>query len=289
MTEQIFFKKQRDIGEIITDIFKFIRTEWKQLGTMILKIAGPALLVLVIAASVYTQTAMGSLDGFAAGGSNFELFTGTVIISLLLMLLSAVSYFGLLYGTVLNYIKSYTENNGIVNTVEVSDGVKSKFWSLLGLGFMIVVMSFIGLMICILPGIYLGVVFGTSYAIHIFQKKDPMDTISYSFQFIKNEWWITFATYIVIYIIYYIVNLIFQIPLIIYMFVKTFAMIDEVSGNPADIFDWVYTALNAVSLIAQYLLQTILVIGTAFVYFNLNEKKNFTGTIETIDNIGTSS
>jgi hypothetical protein len=47
MNEKIQFKKQRDIGEIITDTFKFIREEWKPLGTLILKITGPALFVLV--------------------------------------------------------------------------------------------------------------------------------------------------------------------------------------------------------------------------------------------------
>ncbi len=287
MNEKIQFKKQRDIGEIITDTFKFIRSEWKPLGKMILKIAGPALLIMVIGASMYTQTALGGLDGFNPSSGGFEVFTGTVIISLLVMLLAGVAYFGLLYGTVLNYIKSYINNNGEAKEEEVADGVRANFWSLIGLGFMIVLITGVGIMLCFIPGIYAGVAFGTAYAIHVFQKRDAMDTISESFTFIKNEWWITFGTYIVIYVIYSVVNLIFQLPLVIYTLLNTFAVMDEVSANPLDMFDWVYTLLNAISLIAQYLLQAILVIATAFVYFNLNEKKNFTGTIETIDSIGT--
>jgi hypothetical protein len=287
MNEKIQFKKQRDIGEIITATFKFIREEWKPLGTLILKIAGPALFVLVVAASIYTQTAMGSFGSFDTFNTNQSFSLSTVVISVSVMLIAMVAYFSLLYGTVLHYIKSYVNNNGEVIPAEVTDGVRSEFWSLIGLGFLIGIIAGIGFMLCVIPGIYAGVALGTAYAIHIFQKRAVDDTISYSFKFIKNEWWITFATYIVIYIIYYIVNVIFQLPLIIYTMASTFASIDTISANPADMFDWLYTALNAVSLIAQYLLQSILVIATAFVYFNLNEKKNFTGTIETIDTLGT--
>ncbi len=289
MIEKIQFKKQRDIGDIITDTFKFIREEWKPLGTLILRIAGPALLILVIAASMYTQTALGGFGTFGMNNTGIEVFTPTLLISLLVMFISAIAYFGLLYGTVLYYIKSYIANTGNINADEVKKQVFDNFWSLIGLGFLVGMISIVGFILCIIPGIYVGVVFGTAYAIYVFQKRDVTDTISYSFKFIKNEWWITFATYIVIYILFYVVNLIFQIPLIIYTFINTFTAINDTSLNPADMFDWVYTALNAISLIAQYILQTILVISTAFVYFNLNEKKNFTGTIESIDNIGSTT
>ncbi|EDM44698.1 hypothetical protein SCB49_14040 [unidentified eubacterium SCB49] len=288
MKEKIQFKKQRDIGEIITDTFKFIRTEWKPLGTLILKIAGPALLILIVAASMYTQTALGSFSTLGFNNTGPELFTGTVIISLIVMMFSTVAYFSLLYGTILNYIKSYVNNNGIADAEEVKNGVYSNFWSLIGLGFLIGLITGVGFMLCVIPGVYVGVVFGTAYSIHVFQKRAVDDTISYSFKFIKDEWWITFATYIVIYILFYIINLVFQIPLIIYTFVKTFTAINETSMNPAEMFDWGYTALNGISLLAQYILQSILVISTVFVYFNLNEKKNFTGTIEAIDTLGAS-
>ncbi|MFT6050072.1 MAG: hypothetical protein ACI9KI_001811 [Patiriisocius sp.] len=263
-----------------------MREEWKPLGTLILKITGPALFVLVVAASIYTQTAMGSFGTFDTFNTN-QSFSMSTVISVLVMLLAMVAYFSLLYGTVLHYIKSYVNNNGKVIPAEVNDGVRSEFWSLIGLGFLIGIIAGIGFMLCVIPGIYAGVALGTAYAIHVFQNRAVDDTISYSFKFIKNEWWITFATYIVIYIIFYIVNVIFQLPLIIYTMANTFASIDTISANPVDMFDWLYTALNAISLIAQYLLQSILVIATAFVYFNLNEKKNFTGTIETIDTLGT--
>lgn len=96
----------------------------------------------------------------------------------------------------------------------------------------------------------------------------------------------TFASLFVIFILYYIVIVIVQIPQYIYFFVNGFTVADTFSGDPTDMFDWVYTVLSSIGMLIQYLLQTIIVIATAFIYFNLNEKKNFTGTMETIDNIG---
>ena len=169
---------------------------------------------------------------------------------------------------------------------EVYSGVKSNFWNLIGLSILNGLIVFGGMLVCILPGIYLGVVVITTYMILVFEKKGVSDSISYSFTLIKGEWWTTFATILVIGIIYYIILVIFQVPQYIYFFIKGFTMAETMSSNPADMFDWVYTVLSSIGIIAQYLLQTIMVITSAFIYFNLNERKNFTGTMETIESLG---
>jgi hypothetical protein len=54
-----------------------------------------------------------------------------------------------------------------------------------------------------------------------------------------------------------------------------------------DIFkDPIYILLNVISTLAQFLLNLISIIAGVFIYFNLNEKKNFTGTYERIDSLG---
>ena len=145
-----------------------------------------------------------------------------------------------------------------------------------------------GVILCLIPGIYLGVVLSTVYCIYIFEGKDVTDSISYSFKLIKENWWMTFATLLVMGILYYLVLIVFQIPQYIYFFINAFTSAQVSSVDPSDMFDWVYVALSSIGIIAQYLLLTIMVICTVFVYFNLNEKKNFTGTMETIDSLGDS-
>lgn len=285
MNETINFKKQREIGSILTDIFKFIRLNWKLLFGLILKIAGPALLIMLAAYVFYMKSIFGGLDIFQSLGS-LDFFSLNVVLSLLVLMVSGIVYYALLNGVVLHYIKSYVANNGVVVKEEVTEGVKNDFWKLMGTGFLVGIMVFVGAMFCFIPGIYFGVVLSTAYAVLIFERKQVVDTISYCFELIKNEWWITFATFLVVFLLYYFIMIIFQIPQYIYFFIKTISMSQEISADPKSMFDWVYITLTTIGMVFQYLLYSIIVICSAFVYFNLNERKNFTGTMETIDAIG---
>ncbi|HET8810870.1 MAG TPA: hypothetical protein VFM65_11475 [Flavobacteriaceae bacterium] len=285
------FKKQREIGEVISDTFKFLRENYRLLFLVIFKIAGPALLVLILSAGYYMYVTLGSFDWLRSLETTPQSTTGFniggILIAAFLMLVSLVVYFSLLYGAVLNFIKSYIENNGEVNENEVRLGAKNDFWKLLGAGFLTGIMIFFGLLVCFFPGIYLMVPLSLVFAILVFDRMEVFDSISHSFSLIKNNWWVTFATLLVMWLLVYIAGIIFSIPAIVYSLIKAFSVAEEASMvNPAEIFDWVYILLNLISTVAQYLLYTVTVISTAFIYFNLNEQKNFTGTFETIENLG---
>jgi hypothetical protein len=286
MNEIIQFKKQRDLGEILTDTFKFIRINWKPLFGLILKNTGPALLIVLLAFIYYTQSTIMSIGDLSSIYGPAEMFTGGVIISLLVLLFAAISFYSLLYGTILYYIKSHVKNEGIVDKEEVNNGVKNSFWNLIGLSFLVALITGAGLIFCVIPGLYLGTVLATTFAIHVMEKRDITDAISYSFELIKGEWWMTFATLFVVFILYYILMFVFQLPQYIYFFIKSFTMLQEISADPTSMFDWTYIALNVIAMIAQYLTYTFIVIATVFIYYNLNEKKNFTGTMEAIETIG---
>jgi hypothetical protein len=101
MNERLEFKQQRELGTILTDTFKFLRICGKQLFGLIFRIAGPALVVLVIAYVYYMQTVFGGMGGNMFG-SSFEDFTGSFILSMFLLIVSAMAYYALLYGTILH-------------------------------------------------------------------------------------------------------------------------------------------------------------------------------------------
>lgn len=288
--QYINFKKQREIGEVISDTFKFIRENYKLLFTLIFKIAGPAFLILMLCSGYYMYVTLGVFESLGTS-PNLLLeggyLTAGIFVAAILMLVSLVLYFSLLYGTVLNFIKSYVENKGIVNEHEVRQGVKNNVWDLLGIGIVTSIMIFFGFLLCFFPGIYLMVPLSLVFSILIFDKLGISESISHSFTLIKDNWWVTFATLLVMWLLMYLISLIFSLPALFYSLIKGFTMTQEGSmANPFEMFDWVYLLLNLISSIAQYLLYTITVISTVFIYFNLNERKNFTGTFETIDNLG---
>lgn len=282
MKEHIEFKQQRELGTIISDLFKFVRQEGKDLGLLILKITGPAILVMIVSYIYYVQSTLGSFNSILLQQD----FSSTIIIPVLLLFGSVLVFYALLYCTVFLYIKSYIKNQGNVNSDDVKAGVKHYFWGLVGLNVLVGIIVGVGILFCIAPGIYLGVCLSLSFPILIFEHNDIGAAISNSFKLIKDEWWTTFASLIVIYILYYIVTLIFQLPQLFYYLIKGFTMSNEMSGNPFDIVDWVSITLDIIAMLAGYLLFTFVLISIALIYFHLNEKKNYTGTIETIDKLG---
>ena len=73
----------------------------------------------------------------------------------------------------------------------------------------------------------------------------------------------------------------------IYMGVKMFTSIQEGSlSDPSSMFDLGTIILSVIASAFQYITYIFMPIGAAFIYFNLNEQKNQTGTLEQIDRLG---
>ena len=286
----IRFKKQRELGNIISDTFRFLRENYKLLFKLIFRIAGPAFLVLLLALSYYSYLSLETVGSSFFGSILVEgMDIGMILISGFILISSLLAFYVLLYGTVMHFINSYIKNNGRVNEQEVYQGAKQDFGNLLGLLLISGIAIFFGFMLCILPGVYLWVPFSIAPAALIFGRHSISDSIGEAFNLIKDNWWMTFFTLFVVTILVYMISLIFQIPMFIYYFIKAFTVAQEGSvADPSTLFDWVYVVFNVLSSLVQYLLSVIILIAAAFIYFDLNEKKNFTGTFETISNLGSS-
>ena len=286
--QKIEFQRQRDLGETISDTFAFIRQNFKPLLKSIFKITGPVFLILLLAIGYYSYLGMDILSNpFFATESNFNVTQ--YIISLFILFSSLLAFYVLLNTTVLHFIRSYIKNGGVINETEIYSGVKNDFGGMLALLILSGIMTIFGLLLCILPGIYIWVPLSLAPAALVFYQDSVTDSIRSGFKLIKNNWWSTFFTLFVIVILVYIIGLIFQVPLMIYIFIKAFTASQEGSiGDPSTLFDGVYVVLNVISSLAQYLLSTIVIIASAFIFYSLDEKKNLTGTYRTISNLGSS-
>lgn len=285
---KIDFQKQRELGDIITDTFKFIREEYKSLGKIVFRVAGPVFLILLLAIGYYSYLGMDMLSSpLFSTNPETEFDTGTYFISIFILLSALTAFYVLLYLSILHYIRSYVQNSGIADVTEVYQGIKYDFGGMLGMLLLIGFMTFFALLLCILPGIYLWVPLSIAPAVMIIQRKSVIDSISQAFVLIRDNWWITFFTLFVMTLLVYIISLIFQIPMMIYFFIKILTSSTEGSvADPAAMVDWVYVVFNVISSLAQYLLSSVIVITSAFVYYNLDEKKNATGSYQRISNLG---
>ena len=288
MQKFIQFKKERDLGDTLTDTFNFVRENYKILFKALVKYAGPAFLLQLFALGYYTYsttTGLGS-DIFTQLASSKSLGF-KFILSIMFMFIASIAYQAFMYGTIQHAIKSYIKNDGVINIDDVGNGMSEDWRSFLGLGFAISMMIFVGTIFCFLPGIYLAVPLALVYSIRAFDKLSFSDTISHAFKLVKDNWWITFLTFVVMTVVVYLINMIFQIPALIYTLTKTLTAVNEGSlSDPTFGFDWIYLTLNIVGSAISNVVYGILAVTVCIVYFNLNEKQNHTGAYESIDNLG---
>lgn len=282
MNNYLEFKKQRELGEILSAIFKFLRENYKVIFRIFFKLVGPAFLLLLAAISYYAWSTLGG-GMFGTTGFNSSNF----IISGSLLLLAYLLFYTSMTGTINHIIRSYIKNNGDIQDSDVAAGLKADFGKILLLSVISGILIVAGFLLLIIPGIYISVPLSLATAVLVFRRNGVMDSISEAFQLVKNNWWMTFASLLCISLVVYLIGLVFQLPALIYIFVRAFTAASEGSAaGPEAMFGTGYVIVNTISSAIQYIVYSITPIGIALVYFNLNEQQNFTGTYETIDNLG---
>lgn len=288
------FKKERDLGAIITDTFKFFRLEWKPFFTTILKASIIPILIAILAVIFYTSSFSSFFEGFAyasydAYGNEPEVQDlGMFFISVFAFLIAYLIAYSMATVSGLSYIRSYIENKGIVNFEDVNASTKQNFWSYVGLLFLTGLIVGIGFVLCFIPGIYLWVPLALATCLLIFEKRSVGDSISYSFDFIKGHWWDTFGTLIVIQLILGVLGALTDIPATIYQLIKI--GIDAGSQDPTAVFeifsDPIYLFLLAFSYFFKIIMYIVSVVATVFIYYDINEQKNASGSMDMIDSLG---
>lgn len=291
MKKIINFKSERDLGAIITDAFGFIRTEWKLLFTCIFKITWPFIAISLFSLAFYLYSFSNILDNFSYNSfeSNpFAMFSGSNFLFILLLMFAALATYTLIQITAIFYIKSYIENNGQVVYDDIVRQTRIKFWPILGFVILSFILIIIGAMFCIIPGIYLYVPLTLGMAIMTFEDKSVGETILHCFTLVKDKWFETFGVLLVVSILIGLLGYVFSIPSFIYTIIKMITTISKEDPMAVKgIFsDPIYLALAIFSYVGRFLMTVIMVLAIVLIYFDLNEQKYQSGTIESIDNLG---
>ena len=292
-TKYIEFEKQRELGEILSDTFAFVRLKGKSLFSIILKLCGFQLILLLICSGFYAyfSTTIFKANLYQSLGSDSESLSNAAFmsISVIVMLLFYLVYYCSVFLTVMHFIKSYVTNKGTINTDQVSEDFKKDFLKSIGLGITCIIMIILGLCMCVIPGIYVSVPLTQGFSILVFKDLSIKETIKESFKIILNNWWITCVTIYVLYMIIGLIGAIFTLPSVIYGFISAIIYADKVTtANAAVSVDWITIVMNIISSAAQSLIIVLHAVAIAFIYFNLNERHNHTGVFKQIDALGKS-
>ncbi|MEQ6124143.1 hypothetical protein AAON49_08095 [Pseudotenacibaculum sp. MALMAid0570] len=278
------FKKQRDLGALISDTVKFLRIEGKPFFITIIRASIIPMIIAIAGALYYTFTVAES--SYLNSGNLFS--SGNILLSLL-------GYYGTLIlvnasisNSALSYIKSYAFNRGVINYEDIQETTKSKFGSVLGLSFLNAIVMAVGFMFCFLPGIYFAVVLSVSTSILMFNNLGVFDAFGDAFNFIKGNWWETFGVLLVAGLIIIVLNIILNLPAMIYQFgtdgFNFFTIENTVSAT--ELFsDPVFLILTVLSYLINYFFHAVGVVLSALIYFDIEEQRNPSAP-DIIDEIG---
>lgn len=283
MKQRIILQEERDFGSKINATFMFIKQEFKPLLT--------SLAYTVLPFSLLTGVVYGLFNADLYGGMGLQLqegisrtptildqykamFTGTGIV---LMCLYIVSYL-FLFSVVLSYMKLYHSGKTEISPSDVWNESVRHIPRLVVLYIVTAFIVIAATFLLFIPGIYVGVILSLSASILIFEDGSLQYTISESFSIARGKWWSTFGLLLVLGLLTGVMSLAFSLPITIYN--SSLILAPENSNRILS------SALGVIYATGTHLLNVIIVVGTAFQYFNLNERKYATKLIHDIDSIG---
>lgn len=279
MKQPIELRKFRDFGQIINDSFTFLKENIKGLLVAVLVICG-FFMILGTITSVFTITnktyaASLSSDDYYIHSRAVTYFL-SVILYLFIVMLAHFCIFLVTYCYISVYIQ---KNNTAPLLAEVWGYFKYYFWRTLGGGMLIFILSCIGYLLCLIPGVYLMPIFSLTIPVIVIENASVRYSFNKSFRIIKNNWWMVFGVLFIMWIIVAVAGLFVNFGIGIIegasrMFTLKGVMLPVVI---------IFSALKHL-LMVTYILPAIAV---SLCYFSLSEEKDGTGLLERIQKLGT--
>ena len=288
----IRFRQLRGVGQILSDTVNFIRQEGQSLISVILKVSIIPMLIMIAAGVYFTYVTTQYQDSSVDYEYGEPLFTGYDVggffLVLLFFLLAVIVAYALISAATLSYIDSYERNDGKVNFEEVFAMIKTKFGSFIGLGILSGITIGVGLILCLLPGLYFMTILALAPCILIFNDKGTFDAFGDSFSYFKNHFWNTLGVILLVGLILWSIGFALNLMQTLY----TGATVNILSQDTtidmeSFITDPIYLLLSIIIYVADFFLHMVRMIAYGFTYFDIEEQER-PSTPDIIDTIGSS-
>jgi hypothetical protein len=265
--KEIQFRKKREIGDIFTDSFEFVRQEYKLISKLVAVYVLP-FMVLYGFVQVYLQKNIISKIDYTDTEALLANF-GPLYLNIFLFSLFGLFVQSLLIATYYSYIEVYVKKGkGNFDLSEITPQLFENGLLAIGASLVIFIIVMFGLILCIIPGIYFANTLSIAFIILIFEKKGLGNALMRSVYLVKSDWWNTFLINIVGIIMIWTVGLIMSIPTMITGFsVNIFSP----AQTPVEYPDWYWVLIGASTVISS-ILWIIPYTFLAFQYFNIDER-----------------
>jgi len=277
--QQVEFRKIRDFGENINDTFLFIRQNFKPLFTSFFAICAVFLLGQAIFGGLYQSSAFKNSDLFNPGARNLDWLSKIFSANYFLMLIFGWLAYTSMKLSLAAYVKLYLENNAVKPGIDDIWNIFKKYFIVVFFSSIpIFLLAVIGYMFCLAPGIYLTVVFIPFELVLIMENATFGQAWQRCFALIKDNFWISLATYLVAGLIYWVSLLIITSVISLITGVSAFLTTQDINKSTAIITNVLNTFSSAFFVVFY--------ISAALHYFNLVERLEGTGILKRLDTIG---
>ncbi|HZY38724.1 MAG TPA: hypothetical protein VFE53_18825 [Mucilaginibacter sp.] len=283
MNQPLELRKARDFGQIISDSFQFLRENFKPLFTSLLVICGIFILVGTVTSTFQYMGMMGIYgDAFSGNSGNaYEVTTysytywlSVLFNAFILLMLELCTYLA-----TMSYISVYLERGGAKPTLaEVWGYFRYYFFRILGSGFVLLLLIMLGMVCCLIPGIYLSVVFSLVIPIIVMENASFSYAFNKSFRLIKENWWFVFGMSIVTGLIVSVLSSVAGVPITVITLMGGFFAHKSYTLPLIVLFSFLRNLLM--------LTYTLPNTAIALCYFKLSEEKEGLGLLGRMENFG---
>lgn len=281
-TEAVDFRQVREFSAVLNDTFSFYRTHFKPLTKTLFATLGPLILIAVIVGAwqqLQSPALTGKRDTFGF------LFSGTYWLSAGISYILNLFIVSLYAAMVYEYIQSYVEGQGSEAIVASLRGKAMKHLvKILFASIIVGILVMLGFMFCIVPGIYLAVIFSLTLPVLVHEKTSIFDAIGRSRELVSGYGWFTFGLLVVFFLLMVVVGFIVVMPSILATMLVTMHSTDQATSMSN--IKWVLVGLTLASTVISYLCYAIPMIGISVHYHSLVERKESKGLSQEIDQIG---
>ena len=265
--KKILLIKKRELGDIFSDSFEFLKQEYKPILKLVLTYVLP-FLILYGVVQVYVQKNVFGNFNFTDPESIMENI-GPFYKNIFLFSLFGIFVQSLLIGTFYSYLEIYIKKGkGNFELSEITPNLFSNGLLALTAGVVTYIIMVFGLALCFLPGIYFANTLSMATMVLIFDKKGLKNALSRSWNLVNIQWWNTLLISIVGIIILWIVSFLLTLPV---TFLGTGNLLYTLEQGATEQSQWYWIMTGVVSIITSFL-PIILYTFLAMQYFNLVER-----------------
>ncbi len=257
--------KIRDLGDIITDSFQYVRIHFQTLGKALLFFVLPLYIIQFFLMKGYTDQLIGAFTGgdFATLDTIFgpQYFIGIILSIVASAVLTVVT---------IKHLK-LTEGGFEPSPEAILEDLIPNVLKYIGLYIIYFFILFFSAFLFFFPMIFFGIKFCLSTSALILEEETVFGSLSRSWELTKDHWWPTFAIVLVMYILMIMVTYAILIPVTIISILT----VETGAGEAGDPSFWanLYFVITGIMTALSSLISTIIFLAISLQYYSLVERK----------------